>query len=164
MTKLIRNPNLLAWAALTLTASSGAYPQGATTTPATAQKEEQAISKGVAQAEERGVEVRIKDIARFRGIRGNQLLGYGLVVGLEGTGDTKNTPFTQTLLANAMKNLGTVVDATQLKVKNVAVVAITAELPPFASPGNLIDATVQSIGDARSLQGGTLLQAPLYAA
>jgi flagellar P-ring protein FlgI len=116
------------------------------------------------QAETQGVEVRIKDIARFRGIRNNQLLGYGLVVGLEGTGDTKNTPFTQTLLANAMRSFGTVVDATQLKVKNVAVVAITAELPPFASPGNQIDVTVQSIGDAKSLQGGTLLQAPLYAA
>lgn len=168
MTKSTRKPNLLAWTALALIASPGAYPQDPSMTPANPggnnQKDERAIAKGVAQAEEKGVEVRIKDIARFRGIRGNQLLGYGLVVGLEGTGDTKNTPFTQTLLANAMKNLGTVVDPLQLKVKNVAVVAITAELPPFASPGNLIDATVQSIGDAKSLQGGTLLQAPLYAA
>jgi flagellar P-ring protein precursor FlgI len=113
---------------------------------------------------EKGVYVRIKDIARFRGIRSNQLLGYGLIVGLEGTGDTKSTPFTQTLLANAMKGMGTMVDPNQLKVKNVAVVAITAELPPFASPGNTIDVTVQSIGDAKSLQGGSLLQAPLYAA
>lgn len=113
---------------------------------------------------EQGIEVRIKDIARFRGIRSNQLLGYGLVVGLEGTGDTKATPFTQTLLANAMKNAGTIVDPAQLKVKNVAVVAITAELPPFSAPGNRMDVTVQSIGDAKSLQGGTLLQSPLYAA
>lgn len=113
---------------------------------------------------EQGIEVRIKDIARFRGIRSNQLLGYGLVVGLEGSGDTKATPFTQTLLANAMKGAGTIVDASQLKVKNVAVVAITADLPPFSAPGNNIDVTVQSIGDAKSLQGGTLLQAPLYAA
>ncbi len=111
-----------------------------------------------------GIEVRIKDIARFRGIRSNQLLGYGLIVGLEGSGDTKSTPFTQTLLANAMKSAGTIVDPAQLKVKNVAVVAITAELPPFAAPGNNIDVTVQSIGDAKSLQGGTLLQSPLYAA
>lgn len=118
----------------------------------------------IKQSEEKGVEVRIKDIARFRGVRGNQLLGYGLVVGLDGSGDTKNTPFTQTLLANAMKFAGTVVDPAQLKVKNVAVVAITAELPPFAMPGNTLDITVQSIGDAKSLQGGTLLQAPLYAA
>jgi flagellar P-ring protein precursor FlgI len=111
-----------------------------------------------------GIEVRIKDIARFRGIRSNQLLGYGLIVGLEGSGDSKSTPFTQTLLANAMKSAGTIVDPAQLKVKNVAVVAITAELPPFAAPGNNIDVTVQSIGDAKSLQGGTLLQSPLYAA
>lgn len=118
----------------------------------------------IREAGEKGIQVRIKDIARFRGIRGNQLLGYGLIVGLEGTGDTKNTPFTQTLLANAMKNVGTMVDPAQLKVKNVAVVAITAELPPFSAPGNNIDVTVQSIGDAKSLQGGTLLQSPLYAA
>lgn len=127
-------------------------------------KRQDTEARRLAQAESQGVEVRIKDIARFRGIRSNQLLGYGLVVGLEGTGDTKNTPFTQTLLANAMKSLGTIVDATQLKVKNVAVVAITSELPPFANPGNPIDVAVQSIGDAKSLQGGTLLQAPLYSA
>ncbi len=114
--------------------------------------------------EKDGVEVRIKDIAKFRGIRSNQLQGIGLVVGLEGTGDTKSTPFTQTLLANALKNWGTQVDPNALKVRNVAVVTITAELPPFAVPGNDIDVTVQSIGDAKSLQGGTLLQAPLYAA
>ena len=82
--------------------------------------------KSIKDAENKGVEVRIKDIARFRGVRGNQLLGYGLVVGLDGSGDTKNTPFTQTLLANAMKFAGTVVDPTLLKVKNVAVVSVTA--------------------------------------
>lgn len=118
----------------------------------------------VRDAEVRGVEVRIKDIARFRGVRSNQLLGYGLVVGLDRTGDTRNTPFTATLLANAMRNAGTAVDPAALRVQNVAVVAITAELPPFASPGNRIDVTVQSIGDAKSLQGGYLLQAPLYSA
>lgn len=120
--------------------------------------------KRIREIGEKGVYVRIKDIARFRGIRANQLLGYGLIVGLEGTGDTRNTPFTQTLLANAMKSIGTMVDPDSLKVRNVAVVAITAELPPFAAPGNTIDVTVQSIGDAKSLQGGTLLQSPLYAA
>lgn len=122
------------------------------------------LIKKIKATEETGIEVRIKDIARFRGVRGNQLLGYGLVVGLDGSGDTKNTPFTQTLLANAMKFAGTVVDPMQLKVKNVAVVAITAELPAFSMPGNTIDVTVQSIGDAKSLQGGTLLQSPLYGA
>jgi flagellar P-ring protein precursor FlgI len=115
-----------------------------------------------AKTESTGIEVRIKDIARFRGVRGNQLVGYGLVIGLEGTGDTKKTPFTATLLANALKDFGTVVDPLQLNPKNIAAVAITAELPPFASPGNPLDVTVQSIGDAKSLQGGYLLQAPLY--
>lgn len=115
-------------------------------------------------AEQNGIEVRIKDIARLRGVRSNQLLGYGLVVGLEGTGDTRKTPFTNTLLANAMRKFGTVVDETQLNAKNIATVAITAELPPFAAPGNSIDVTVQSIGDAKSLQGGFLLQSPLYGA
>lgn len=167
-----RKPNRLAWTALAIFtfAAAGAQtpPSAAKPAPKTDNKADIARQanelKRLAQIESQGVEVRIKDIARFRGIRNNQLLGYGLVVGLEGTGDTKNTPFTQTLLANAMKDLGTIVDINQLKVKNVAVVAITAELPPFSSPGNQIDVTVQSIGDAKSLQGGTLLQAPLYAA
>lgn len=114
-------------------------------------------------AEREGIDVRIKDIARFRGVRGNQITGIGLVVGLEGTGDTRRTPFTSTLLSNAMKEFGTSVDAAQLQSRNVAVVTVTAELPPFASPGNTIDVTVQSIGDAKSLQGGFLLQTPLYA-
>lgn len=118
----------------------------------------------IRQVGTQGIYVRIKDIARFRGIRPNQLLGYGLIVGLEGSGDTRATPFTQQLLANAMKTFGAQVDADSLRAKNIAVVAITAELPPFASPGNLIDVTVQSIGDAKSLQGGFLLQSPLYAA
>jgi flagellar P-ring protein precursor FlgI len=163
---MIRQPHVIFCFALLAFAASAAPAQEAAgaKNQTAALNQQAAIGKGIAEAEQRGVEVRIKDIARFRGIRNNQLLGYGLVVGLEGTGDTKNTPFTQTLLANAMKDLGTVVDATQLKVRNVAVVAITAELPPFSSPGNQIDVTVQSIGDAKSLQGGTLLQAPLYAA
>lgn len=114
------------------------------------------------QVERNGIEVRVKDIARFRGVRSNQLMGYGLVVGLESTGDTKKTPFTQTLLANALKRFGTLIDPTQIQPKNVAAVAIIAELPPFATPGNRIDVTVQSIGDATSLKGGTLLQTPLY--
>ncbi|MBN8690282.1 MAG: flagellar basal body P-ring protein FlgI [Armatimonadetes bacterium] len=116
------------------------------------------------EIEKNGIEVRIKDVARFRGVRRNQIMGYGLIVGLEGTGDTKKTPFTATLLANAMKNFGTMIDPTQLDAKNVATVAITADLPPFSSPGNALDVTVQSIGDAKSLQGGYLLQAPLYGA
>lgn len=111
-----------------------------------------------------GVEVRVKDIARFRGIRSNQIHGYGLIVGLEGTGDSKKTPFTATLMANALKEFGTMVDPAQFNAKNIAAVSITADLPPYATPGNVIDVTVQSIGDAKSLQGGFLLQAPLYGA
>ncbi|MBL8060440.1 MAG: flagellar basal body P-ring protein FlgI [Chthonomonas sp.] len=132
---------------------------GGTSTPVKFTNEQQALD-----TERNGIDVRIKDIGRFRGVRRNQLLGYGLVVGLEGTGDSRKTPFTQTLLANAMKNFGTMVEPGSMDSKNIATVAITAELPPFASPGNSIDITVQSIGDAKSLQGGYLLQAPLYGA
>lgn len=119
--------------------------------------------KLIANAEKNGIEVRIKDIARFRGARSNQLQGIGLIVGLSGTGDTKNTPFTANLLANAMREK-TLVDVKQLKAKNVAVVFVTAELPAFASPGNRIDITVTSAGDATSLQGGYLLRTPLFSA
>lgn len=126
-------------------------------------REAEARRKELLEAERDGIEVRVKEIARFRGIRANQLLGVGLVVGLSGTGDTKNTPYSQTLLANAMREFGFAADAPQLKVKNIAVVFVTCELPPFAAPGNSIDVTVQSMGDAKSLQGGELLQTPLYA-
>lgn len=127
-------------------------------------KEAEQKRKALMQAEREGTEVRLKDIARFRGIRSNQLLGVGLIVGLNGTGDTKNTPYSQTLLANAMKDFGFAADATTLKVKNIAVVFITCDLPPYAAPGSPIDVTVQSMGDAKSIQGGQLLQTPLYAA
>jgi flagellar P-ring protein precursor FlgI len=115
----------------------------------------------IARAEDQGVEVRVKDIAHFKGVVSNQLESIGLVVGLNGTGDTQNTPFTAQLLANAM-NDKTFINAAQLNPKNVAVVFITAELPPFALPGNRIDVNVQSTGDATSLQGGYLLRTPLY--
>lgn len=121
-------------------------------------------TRNAIDAERMGVEVRVKDIARFRGVRSNQIHGYGLVVGLEGSGDSKKTPFTATLMANALKDFGTIVDPAQFNAKNIAAVSITAELPPYATPGNTIDVTVQSIGDAKSLQGGFLLQAPLFGA
>lgn len=124
-------------------------------------KAEEARRDAIKFAEQNGVAVRIKDVARFRGVRANQLQGIGIIVGLGGTGDTKNTPFTATLLANAMKEK-TLVDPKLLKSKNVAVVFVTAELPAFASPGNRIDVTVQSAGDATSLQGGYLLRTPLF--
>ncbi|MBI1755744.1 MAG: flagellar basal body P-ring protein FlgI [Fimbriimonas ginsengisoli] len=118
----------------------------------------------IAQAEDRGVEVRIKDIAHFRGVRSNQVSGFGLVIGLEGTGDTKKTPMTQTLLANLFLDYGTQVDPKNMDVRNVALVIVTCELPPFAKPGAKVDVLVSSVGDAKSLQGGTLLQTPLFAA
>lgn len=120
--------------------------------------------KDIKTAEKNGIEVRIKDVARFRGVRNNQLRGFGLVIGLEGTGDTKKTPFTQQLMANALRDWGTAVDASQLGLKNIAAVAVTCDLPAFAAPGTPIDVTVQSIGDAKSLQGGFLIQTPLYGA
>jgi flagellar P-ring protein precursor FlgI len=118
------------------------------------------ILAGPAEAE------RVKDIATIQGVRPNQLIGYGLVVGLDGSGD-KNTsaPYTEQSLRNLLTQLGVVVPPLQrLKPKNVAAVSLTAELPPFAKPGTRIDVTVSSIGDAKELRGGTLLMAPLKGA
>ena len=160
-------------AAVTLAASAFAQAgngssgsTGVTKTLEQLQKEalQQSIAqqKAIVDAEREGVSVRMKDIGRFRGIRPNMLQGYGIVVGLAGTGDTQQTPFTATLIENSLKRWGTSVDASKFRPKNVAVVSITAELPPFAAPGNSIDVTVSSIGDAKSLEGGTLLLSPLY--
>jgi flagellar P-ring protein precursor FlgI len=118
--------------------------------------------QALADAERDGIEVRIADISRFRGVRSNQLTGIGLVYGLEGTGDSKKAPFTAQLLANLLRDFGTAVDPAQLNLKNIAAVTVTAELPPFAAPGNRLDVTVESFGDAKSLQGGILLRTPLY--
>lgn len=108
--------------------------------------------------------VRIKDIATIDGVRPNQLVGYGLVVGLNGSGDSQQSLFTAQSISNLLETYGLTVSSSKLKVKNVAAVIITATLPPFARPGTTIDVVVSSIGDARSLQGGTLLQVPLKAA
>lgn len=109
---------------------------------------------------------RIKDLASIAGIRSNQLLGYGLVVGLDGTGDKgRAAPFTEQSLRSMLSQLGIVVPpGVQIKPKNVAAVAIHADLPPFAKPGQKIDITVSSIGDAKGLRGGTLLMSPLKGA
>lgn len=104
---------------------------------------------------------RLKDIASFRGTATNPLIGYGLVVGLNGTGDKDKTQFTVSTLANLLDNIGIHVDPAQVKVKNVAAVMVTAKLPPFARVGARIDVQVSSIGDAKSLEGGTLLMTPL---
>ena len=104
---------------------------------------------------------RIKDIARFEGVRGNQLVGYGLVVGLNGSGDGSQSAFTPQSLANMLRRLGIVVDPDKVRVKNVAAAMVTADVPPFSRAGRTLDVTVSSIGDAKSISGGTLLMTPL---
>jgi flagellar P-ring protein precursor FlgI len=108
---------------------------------------------------------RIKDIADFEGVRDNMLVGYGLVVGLNGTGDTlTNSPFTRQSLIGMLERLGINVRNDTLKTANVAAVMVTATLPPFARAGTRLDVSVSALGDAKSLQGGTLLVTPLVGA
>jgi len=109
---------------------------------------------------------RIKDLASIQGVRDNPLIGYGLMVGLDGSGDqTMQTPFTTQSLNNMLGQLGvTVPPGTNMQLKNVAAVMVTAVLPPFARPGQAIDITVSSLGNAKSLRGGTLLMTPLKGA
>lgn len=108
--------------------------------------------------------VRIKDIAYFDGVRDNQLIGYGLVVGLNGTGDKSQSAFTVKSIASLLSRLGVQVDASQITPKNVAAVMVTADLPPFIKPGARMDVTLSSLGDASTLEGGTLLLTPLQGA
>jgi flagellar P-ring protein precursor FlgI len=109
---------------------------------------------------------RVKDLANVAGVRNNQLAGYGLVVGLNGTGDqTTQTPFTVQSIVNMLTQFGiTIPPGVSLQLKNVAAVTVQAELPPFAKPGQTIDVTVASIGNAKSLRGGSLIMAPLRGA
>jgi len=112
----------------------------------------------VAQAE------RLKDIASISGVRSNQLIGYGLVVGLNGTGDqTTQTPFTLQTFNNMLSQFGIKVPSGSgtVQLKNVAAVSISADLPAFSKPGQVVDITVSSIGNSKSLRGGTLLMTPL---
>ena len=110
--------------------------------------------------------MRLKEVATVQGVRTNQLVGYGLVVGLDGTGDqTTSTPFTTQSLNALLQQMGvTVPPGTNLQPKNVAAVMVTAQLPPFAQPGQLLDVTVSSLGNAKSLRGGTLIATPLKGA
>jgi flagellar P-ring protein precursor FlgI len=108
--------------------------------------------------------VRIKDIADIKGVRPNQLVGYGLVVGLNGTGDSDNAIFTIQSMASMLEKMGVTVKPDDIEVDNVAAVMVTADLPAFARSGSRIDVLVSSIGDADNLQGGTLLFTPLKAA
>jgi flagellar P-ring protein precursor FlgI len=105
--------------------------------------------------------VRIKDITDVAGVRSNSLVGYGLVIGLAGTGDKTGTLFTVQSLASMLTRMGITVDPNKVKVKNVAAVMVTAKLPPFAKPGSRLDVTLSSLGDASTLQGGSLLMTPL---
>ena len=108
---------------------------------------------------------RIKDIASLQSGRDNQLIGYGLVVGLQGTGDSlRSSPFTDQSMRAMLQNLGISTQGGQSNAKNVAAVMVTANLPPFASPGSRIDVTVSSLGDATSLRGGTLVMTSLTGA
>lgn len=104
---------------------------------------------------------KLKDLASVKGVRHNQLVGYGLVVGLDGSGDSTKTPFTTQALKNMLESMGVHVNKEDLKVKNVAGVLVTSSLPPFTKIGQTIDVTLSSLGDAKSLQGGTLIATPL---
>ena len=107
--------------------------------------------------------VRLKDLTAVEGVRDNQLIGYGLVVGLAGTGDRKQTVFSAQSLTNMLERMGVSVAPTAIRVNNTAAVMLTATLPPFAQPGIRIDVTAAAIGDAANLQGGLLLLTPLRA-
>jgi flagellar P-ring protein precursor FlgI len=106
---------------------------------------------------------RIKDLTSIAGVRDNQLIGYGLVVGLNGTGDGNNTGFSSQTVSTLLRTMGLTIDAAKIRARNAAVVMVTATLPPFARAGGHVDVLVSSMGDAKSLQGGTLLLTPLRA-
>lgn len=108
--------------------------------------------------------IRIKDIAAFEGVRDNQLMGYGLVVGLNGSGDSDQAKVQTQSVVNMLERMGITTSVNDIKIKNVAAVMVTATLPPFAKQGNRLDVLVSSIGDAKSIAGGTLLMAPLKGA
>lgn len=108
--------------------------------------------------------VRIKDLASFEGVRDNQLVGYGLVVGLNGSGDSDQARFQTQSVVNMLERMGITTSINDIKIKNVAAVMVTATLPPFAKQGNRLDVLVSSLGDAKSIAGGTLIMAPLKGA
>ncbi len=125
-------------------------------------------ASALAMAQSTGQLARIKDVASIEGIRDNQLVGYGLVVGLRGTGDSSQTVFPAQTLISTLERMGITVpqtgsnSASNMQVKNMAAVFVVATLPPFSPPGFKVDITVSSAGDARSLEGGILLMTPLY--
>ncbi|MBS1818556.1 MAG: flagellar basal body P-ring protein FlgI [Acidobacteria bacterium] len=120
-----------------------------------------ALAIGARPAIAADTSTRLKDVAAIQGVASTPLIGYGLVVGLNKTGDKRQTIFTAQTIANMLERFGLSVPGQQIKIENVAAVLVTAELPAYARPGARIDITASSIGDARSLQGGTLLATPL---
>jgi flagellar P-ring protein precursor FlgI len=120
------------------------------------------ISAPAARADNLNRRVLVRDITSVEGVRDNMLVGYGLVVGLNRTGDSQQTYFTVQTLANAMQRMGVLISPGTVEVKNVAAVFITASLPPFARPGARLDVTVSSVGDAKSLEGGVLLMSAMH--
>lgn len=122
------------------------------------------LVSGTLQAQEQSQSRYLMDIVDVQGLRDNQLVGYGLVVGLSGTGDRSQVKFTSQSVVNMLKQFGVQIDdKTDPKLKNVAAVAVHATITSLASPGQSLDVTVSSLGDAKSLQGGTLLMTPLRA-
>jgi flagellar P-ring protein FlgI len=121
-----------------------------------------ALAGSMGYAETDAKQVLIRDITTIQGVRENSLVGYGLVVGLTGTGDRQQTLFTTQTLASVLQRLGVQIPAAAVQVRNVAAVIVTGSLPPFARPGTTLDITVASIGDAKSLQGGVLLLTPMH--
>jgi len=120
-----------------------------------------AAAGAAAPAASTGATMRVKDVASLQGFQVMPLLGYGLVVGLNKTGDRRQTIFSAQTLANMLQRFGVLVEGEEVKIENIAAVLVTAEMPPFLRRGGRVDVTVSSIGDARSLQGGTLLATPL---
>ena len=123
-----------------------------------------ALAFGLDAASPASAQARLKDIATVQGVRGNQLVGYGLVVGLAGTGDSQQVAFTIQSVTSMLAKFGITVPQSSVRLKNVAAVMVTASLPAFVRTGETIDVTVSSLGDSASLSGGTLLQTPLQAA
>src|SRR5713226_4035232 len=107
---------------------------------------------------------RLKELVAIEGVRDNQLMGYGLVVGLNGTGDKRQTVFSAQSLTNLLARMGVTVSPSAISVRNTAAVLVTANLPPFAQPGTRLDISVSTIGDSNNLQGGILVLTPLKAA
>ncbi|MFQ5766658.1 MAG: flagellar basal body P-ring protein FlgI [Acidobacteriota bacterium] len=119
------------------------------------------LGSAAAGADEGAVKVRLKDLGRIQGVRSNPLVGYGVVIGLAGTGDGTQATFTTQSVANLLRRMGVFIDPDDIRLRNTGAVVVTADLPPFAETGSRIDVTVSSLGDAKSLQGGTLLMTAL---